>query len=152
MDGLHPRYSVGRPYPSPAVSDVYGRLLGDGSGLSLSSGLDLDALRLYLHWRGSSLATVRAAPETYRNPANCSSAAPDDPWGVAAFLSEIDGNAYGTTPDQLRSGLEQLCSSESESVWITPGIPFIAVIFVGVVSALIHGDLLATAMEAFGLV
>lgn len=147
-----PAMFVGRPYPSTAVSDVYGRLLGDESGPSLSGGLDLDALRLYLRWRGTSLATVRATPDTYRDPANCSSASADDPWCAAAFLSEIDGNAYGTTPDRLRSGLEQLCSSESESVWITPGIPFIAVVFVGVVSALTHGDLFVTAMGVFGLV
>lgn len=148
---ISPSMFVGRPYPITAVPDVYGQLLGNESSPSLIGGLDLDALRMYLRWRGTSLATLRASPDAHRDPASCPGASADDPWGVAAFLSAIDGDAYGTTPDQLRSGLVRLCSEESESVWITPGIPFLAVVFFGLVIALIHGDMLVTAARAFGV-
>lgn len=149
---LRPAMFVGRPYPIPDVPDVYGQLLENEAGPSFTDGLDLDALRLYLQWRETPLATLRSSPNTYRDPANCRNVPAEDPWGAAAFLGEIDGTAYGTTPDQLRGGLERLCSDETESVWVTPGIPFLAVVFLGTVIALTHGDVLTTITRALGVV
>jgi preflagellin peptidase FlaK len=52
------------------------------------SGLDLDALRMYLRWRGVSLAALRADPETHR-----------DPDSVGATYDPTDG-AVGTDGGQ----------------------------------------------------
>jgi preflagellin peptidase FlaK len=169
---------VGQPVTVSEIPNVYGRLLGrDGKERITSRGLDIDALRMYLRWRGTTLASVCSAPAVHRDPASiptttnepgdgslAESTPPqtlrrsedrsasthdfEDPWGAAMFLGEIDSDAYGTTPDQLREGLEMLCSSErgSESVWITPGIPFLVPVFLGLVIALTYGDILFTVL------
>ncbi|RRJ30474.1 A24 family peptidase [Halocatena pleomorpha] len=145
---IRPAMFVGRPYQITSVSSRYGQLLEDDTGRSLTGGLDLDALRLYLQWRDTSLAALRSAADTDRDPANCPSASASDHWGAAAFLSEIEGTAYGTTPEQLRDGLDRLCAEEAESVWVTPGLPFLAFVCFGLVIALIYGDVLSTIMRA----
>jgi|GEM_PF-5148001 Archaeal Peptidase A24 C-terminus Type II. len=61
-----------------------------------------------------------------------------DPWAAAAFLDDIDGSAYGTTPDRLRAGLERLTTAER--VWVSPGLPFVVPLFGGLVVALTLGD------------
>ncbi|WP_267161996.1 A24 family peptidase C-terminal domain-containing protein [Halovenus salina] len=137
--------------------------------------LDLDALRMYLQWRGLDLASVRADPDRYRdpdslpdepNPPGTGSIAnsdvggtasavetdggtTDDPWGAEAFLDDIDGNAYGTTPEMLRDGLETL--TEEDVVWISPGIPFIVPMFFGLVVSFVYGDLLFTLLGFLGV-
>ena len=75
----------------------------------------------------------------------------DDPWGAAAFLSEIDGSAYGTTPERLRRGLETVADGNRETVWVSPGLPFVVPLFLGLVAALVVGDLLTLALRASGL-
>ena len=143
--------------------------------------LDLDALRMYLAWRGCSLAELRETPDRYRDPASLpsdpnppgdgaiatdggtsddSAIGPDatgatdgeydDPWGAEAFLDSIDGSAYGTTPDQLREGLETLTSDDV--VWISPGIPFLVPLFVGLLISVTYGDALFAALAAAGAV
>lgn len=74
--------------------------------------------------------------------------ADDDPWGAEAFLADIDGDAYGTTPEMLREGLETL--AEDDVVWISPGIPFIVPMFVGLVAAFTYGDLLFSLLDLVG--
>lgn len=137
--------------------------------------LDLDALRMYLAWRGSSLAELREAPARHRdpdslpaepNPPGDGSIATDggrkdlddrtaggvgeydDPWGAEAFLDSIEGSAYGTTPDQLREGLETLTTDEV--VWISPGIPFLVPLFAGLIVSLTYGDALFALLAAVG--
>ena len=144
-------------------------------------GLDLDALRMYLQYRGVSIADVRAEPDRYRDPATLpedpndpgggvvtdggqateattggatsGSEAPvdyDDPWGAAAFLADIEGSAYGTSPGDLREGLDALATEEV--VWVSPGIPFLVPLFVGLVVSLTLGDLLFVLLGLAGLV
>ncbi|MFC7132296.1 MULTISPECIES: A24 family peptidase [Salinibaculum] len=139
-------------------------------------GLDLDALRMYLQWRGLTLAEVRENPERYRDPATLpvepndpgdgaitdggTPAEPEmvpetdaesaDPWGAAAFLDDIEGSAYGTTPESLREGLDALVGEDV--VWISPGIPFLVPLFVGLCLALTAGDLLFAVLTLVGLV
>ncbi len=74
----------------------------------------------------------------------------DDPWGAEAFLADIEGSAYGTTPQDLREGLEML--TEEDTVWISPGIPFLVPLFFGLVLSLTVGDVLFVALETAGLV
>ncbi|MDF9747324.1 A24 family peptidase [Natrinema salsiterrestre] len=174
---IAPVMFVGWPVSWDRIPETHGRLLETPTGLS-RGGLDLDALRMYLRWRGLSLADLRERPDRYRDPATlpdepnpptdgavtadvsvrgdggalesdpdedrdpdpASAAEYDDPWGAAAFLDDIDSSAYGTTPETLREGLEVL--AEEETVWISPGTPFLVPIFVGLVIALGYGDLL----------
>lgn len=74
----------------------------------------------------------------------------EDSWGAAAFLNDIEGNAYGTTPDLLRDGLETLTAEDV--VWISPGIPFIVPMFIGLVLAFTYGDILFALLGLVGLV
>ena len=71
-----------------------------------------------------------------------------DPWGAAAFLEDIEGTAYGTTPAKLREGLDAV--TEREEVWVTPGVPFLVPLFVGLLVSLTAGDVLFYALEALG--
>jgi preflagellin peptidase FlaK len=174
---------VGRPVRVQNITSEYGRLLETPAGFT-RAGLDIDALRMYLRWRGTTLSALRGDPEHFRDPASLphrgndpgdgaiADGAPvadggsvvaeatdgpvpairpvDDPWGAEQFLGEIEGTAYGTTPEVLRESLEVLVSQET--VWITPGIPFIVPMFVGLVAALSVGDLLFALLLALGLV
>ncbi|MFP9191569.1 A24 family peptidase C-terminal domain-containing protein [Natronosalvus vescus] len=172
---------VGWPTAWDAIPTTHGRLLETPEGRT-RHGLDLDALRMYLRWRGLSLEELRADPEGYRDPVSLpaepnpptdgavtatvteatadggSSAAADgdgadgvasttrpdpvgdDPWGVATFLEDIDGTAYGTDPETLRDGLEVLATEDV--VWVSPGTPFLVPVFGGLLVALVYGDLL----------
>ena len=68
-----------------------------------------------------------------------------DPWGAEAFLDDIEGDAYGTTPRKLREGLEVLVAGDV--VWISPGLPFIVPMFLGLVVSLVYGDVLVAAVS-----
>jgi len=73
----------------------------------------------------------------------------DDQWGAAAFLDHIEGSAYGTTPETLREGLDSL--ADDDIVWISPGIPFLVPLFVGLTLAFVYGDLLFAIVRALGV-
>jgi len=229
---------LGRPTPVEAVTDRHGTLLVTDGRLP-RTGLDLDALRMYLRWRGCTLPELRADP-TLRDPdtvtetfdptdgarhrepewprlreggpgredpppeAECpdgptppdewagtgfvpaevrrvdggetgrgttaadasidhdapaghhetaadepNEASEPDPWAAAAFLDDVDGSAYGTTPERLRTGLETLTTTET--VWVSPGLPFVVPLFGGLVVALTLGDALTLALRAVGI-
>lgn len=193
---------LGRPVRVEEISEVHGRLLQTPEGFT-RNGLDLDAVRMYLAWRGTTLAELRADPGRYRDPASIpadtnspgdgavtaidggddAQMTPEkrtrlrerdtevdsgprsdsdgtvdvgddsdiaDPWGAEQFLADIEGSAYGTTPEKLRGGLNVLTSAEE--VWITPGIPFLVPMFVGLIAGLTYGDVLFVAITATGLV
>jgi preflagellin peptidase FlaK len=151
---------VGQRVAVRDLPEVHGSLLEDADGGFTRNGLDLDALRMYLRWRGLTLADLRTDPEL-RDPATLPEEPNDptdgavatdgsgDPWGAAAFLDSIDHSAYGTTPAQLRAGLDLL--ADREDVWVTPGVPFLLPLFVGLVVALTFGDILFYVLDALGL-
>ena len=56
-----------RRVPTDSLATRHGRLFESSDGRT-RRGLDLDALRMYLRWRGTTLEAVRAAPTTARNP------------------------------------------------------------------------------------
>ncbi len=165
--------------PVSSLSTVHGRLFETREGYT-RRGLDLDALRMYLRWRGATLSTLRDDPTESRNPATIAETFDptdgavhrgpatdggrtvtgdtestetgdefDDPWGAEAFFADIDGTAYGTTPESLREGLEVVTTRDV--VWVSPGLPFLVPMFVGLLVALTYGDLLFAAMRAIGL-
>lgn len=151
---------VGRPVSWQSVTTAHGRLLSapaDGTG-----GLDLDALRMYLRWRKTTLAELRAN-DGLRDPATIPADRGEptdgavesdggtpiaDPWGAEAFLAEA-GPAYGTTVEELRDGLEVLTTRDT--VWISPGMPFVVPLLVGLGIALTYGDILIAALGLFGV-
>jgi preflagellin peptidase FlaK len=180
---------VGRPVPWHEIPTIPGSLMETPRGRT-RRGLDLDALRMYLRWRGLSLAELRADPARYRDPESVpedpsdpgdgavdgsiptgingdgtgdetvpatpldalsnpdSDAEDDDPWGADAFLEDADG-AYGTTPEDLRDGLTVLVTRDE--VWVTPGIPFMVPIAVGLLVAVTYGDVLFGLFDLLGL-
>jgi preflagellin peptidase FlaK len=165
-----PAMFIGRPVDVGNLPREYGRLLETPEGFT-RRGLDIDALRMYLRWRGVSFAELRSDPDRFRNSvptepndpgdgsidngsktrATGSDTNPteDDLWGAETFLVEHD--AYGTTHSELREGLSVISESDRERIWITPGIPFIIPMFVGLVLALTFGDLMFAALSIFGL-
>lgn len=208
---LAPPMLVGRPTSIEDLPTAYGSLLETPAGYT-RRGLDLDALRMYLRWRGTTLSALRAAPDRHRAPASIpppesrndpgdgavadgppvadggkevewesfedppgadavdtadtvdpaaashetaddspADESLEDPWGAAAFLADVEGTAYGTTPEKLRDGLEVVADPDRETVWVTPGIPFVVPMFVGLVVALTYGDVLFVLLRALGL-
>jgi preflagellin peptidase FlaK len=203
---LSPVMLFGRRVPAGSVVERHGSLLETPDGYT-RRGLDVDALRMYLRWRDTTLAAVREDPGAFRDPASVpaegndpgdgaidqrpvdageehatdggadevpdetagavqngevagepeadaperlpNGAAPDDEWGAAAFLDDVGWGAYGTSPEDLRDGLEVLATRET--VWYSPGIPFIVPMFVGLLVALTLGDLLFYALSWLGV-
>jgi preflagellin peptidase FlaK len=56
-----------RCVPTDSLTIRHGRLFESSDGHT-RSGLDLDALRMYLRWRGTTIETVRSAPTAVRDP------------------------------------------------------------------------------------
>lgn len=173
---VSPLIFIGRAVPVEQLPETHGSLLEDPDGFT-RNGLDLDALRMYLRWRGLTLTDLREH-EALRNPDTLPdepndpgdgriepeidlreppvtpepAVEPDggpDPWGASTFLANIEGSAYGTTPEKLRDGIEVVRTKEE--VWVTPGVPFIVPTFVGLVVALTFGDILYALLLALGL-
>ena len=179
-DTAIPGMLFGRRIDVASLPTAHGRLFEDTEGFT-RSGLDIDALRMYLRWRGTSLAALRANPERARDPEGIAETRdptdgavdgggvdaaaadavgfdaagdvdpdPDDPWGAAAFLDDIEGSAYGTSPEKLREGLAVV--AERDAVWISPGIPFIVPMFLGTLLAFVYGDIVFGILGVLGVV
>lgn len=165
---------IGKRVPVESIPRRHGSLLETPDGYT-RRGLDIDALRMYLRWRGVSLSDLRADPDRYRDPASLPEEPNDptdgalatdggervvdeesagdetrdgDPWGGEAFLDDVE-SAWGTTPEDLRGGLEVLTTRER--VWYSPGMPFVVPMFLGLVVGFVYGDLLFAAMGLAGL-
>ncbi|ATW88885.1 preflagellin peptidase FlaK [Halohasta litchfieldiae] len=158
-----------RPVRVDSIPDRHGKLFETPDGIT-RSGLDLDALRMYLRWRGTTLANLQAEPESHRAPetvdetheptdggthvgprtdggveqtaVESDTESVDDPWVAERFFEEIDGTAYGSTPEGLRAALELLATTDRETLWVSPGLPFVVPMFVGLLVAFSYGDLL----------
>ena len=196
-----PEMFLARAVPVSSLPTRHGRLFETREGFT-RRGLDLDALRMYLRWRGVALSELREDPSRFRLPGSVSEThdptdgavdgeprplesdpradgdRPEeaatgkanvgdadgtgvedrgkerdergDEWAAERFLDELDGSAYGTSPESLREGLETVV--EREEVWVSPGLPFIVPMFVGLLVALTYGDLLFGGLLAVGLV
>ena len=170
-----------RPVATASLPDRHGRLFEDDAGTT-RNGLDLDALRMYLRWRGATLADVRERPDRFRDPDSVGEThdptdggthvgprtdggtvtgidgergADDrspatDPWAAERFLDEIDHGAYGTDARTLRGGLALV--ARNDRVLVSPGMPFVVPMAVGLVVSLTYGDALFAVLGALGLV
>ena len=175
---------LARPVATESLPDRHGRLFEDDAG-ETRSGLDLDALRMYLRWRGLTLADLRADPDRLRDPESVAetfdptdggthvgprtdggtavdseardgssreagSTDFDDPWAAERFLSEIDHGAYGTDAETLRGGLAVV--ARNDRVLVSPGMPFVVPMAIGLIVSLTVGDVLFALLGAVGLV
>jgi Archaeal Peptidase A24 C-terminus Type II. len=194
---------LARPVSTASLPDRHGRLFETTAGVT-RHGLDLDALRMYLRWRGLTLAELRDDPERLRDPDSVaetfyptdggthvgpvtdggvdtdahatsapadastadtptddtptddvstddvSTAEFDDPWAAARFLADIDHGAYGTDAETLRDGLEVV--AHNDTVWVSPGMPFVVPMAAGLVVAVFYGDVLFALLGGLGLV
>ncbi|SDF15375.1 preflagellin peptidase FlaK [Halorubrum xinjiangense] len=172
---------LARPVATDSLPDRHGRLFEDPDGPT-RSGLDLDALRMYLRWRGLTLAALRRDSDELRDPDSVgetfdptdggthvgprtdggravdagtdgSAGAPadlDDPWAAERFLDDIDHGAYGTDAATLRDGLDVV--AREDRVLVSPGMPFVVPMAVGLLVSLTFGDALFALLGAVGLV
>ena len=176
---------LARPVATDSLPDRHGRLFEDPEGPT-RAGLDLDALRMYLRWRGLTLADLRAGSAGLRDPASVdetfdptdggTSVGPrtdggravdaeidgdagggddsrrefDDPWAAERFLDDIDRGAYGTDAATLRDGLDVV--AREDRVLVSPGMPFVVPMAVGLLVSLTYGDALFAVLGAVGLV
>ncbi len=112
------------------VSDLqnnYGRIIetpdgGFNSGLLSSCGLDLDFIRDYTDWK--SIETLKEIDE------------------MNIDLKEFTENTGWTSENLERD--EKLVKKlfRKDEVWVSPGIPFIVPLYIGLLSSLIVGDVL----------
>jgi preflagellin peptidase FlaK len=134
--------ALARRVPTDELHREFGRVIGTEDDVSLRSGIpgseadgitDIDFVRDYVDWRGfNSLHDVRDA----------------DDLRLDAFVDETawESDDLGRDADALR----ELASHDA--VWISPGIPFIVPIFVGLLVAVTVGDVLFVVTRAvFGL-
>ncbi|EMA59299.1 A24 family peptidase [Halorubrum lipolyticum] len=164
-----------RPVATDSLPDRHGRLFEDDAGTT-RNGLDLDALRMYLRWRGATLADLRGDPDRLRDPdtvgethdptdggthvgprtdggtATGAEGEPvaADPWAAERFLDEIDHGAYGTDAETLRGGLALV--ARADRVLVSPGMPFVVPMAIGLIVSLTFGDALFAVLGAVGLV
>ncbi len=160
---FRPTMFVGIPVEWVDLDRQHGKLLEGADGFT-RYGVDLDALRMYLRWRGTTLADVRRDPAGHRDPASLPdksnhpgdgrvetdggrTVGPDDPWGARTFVAET-GGPYGTRPEELRAALTLVV--ERDRIWVSPGIPFLVPLALGLLVALTYGDLLTTALAPIG--
>ncbi|SMO68794.1 A24 family peptidase [Halorubrum cibi] len=169
---VSPTMFLARPVSTGSLPERHGRLFEDAEGTT-RSGLDLDALRMYLRWRGLTLADLRNDPDRLRDPESVGETFDptdggthvgpatdggtvvevdcdlDDPWAAERFLAEIDHGAYGTDAETLRGGLEVVTASET--VRVSPGMPFVVPMAAGLVVSVTYGDALFALLGAIGL-
>lgn len=101
---------IGWPTDWTAIPTTHGRLLETPEG-GTRHGLDLDALRMYLRWRGCSLESLRADPERYRDPDSLP-AEPNPPTDGAVNAIAADGGSS--------TAVETQSADESEEDDLTP--------------------------------
>jgi preflagellin peptidase FlaK len=138
---LRPKAMVlARPVAIDSLPDRHGRLFETVEGLTTDGRSDIDD---DLDW-GDASATPDGGEAVA--PADV-----DDPWGVDRFFEEIDRSTYGVDADQLRDGLELLARTEDDTVWVSPGLPFVVPMFLGLLVAFTYGDLLFALLGWLGI-
>ena len=171
---------IGGKVDVESLPERYGGLLETTEGYT-RSGVDLDILRMYLTWRGCTLADLRANPESHRDPDSLPKR-PNDPGDGTVpiegdgLLALSDGGEVSATDSAVDTadpwGAEQfftdiggpLYGTDPESlrdglellttrerVWYSPGLPFIVPMFGGLLISLVAGDVLVWLLTNAGL-
>jgi len=97
---LRPAMFLARPIQIDRLSTAHGRLFETRTGTT-RRGLDLDALRMYLRWRGDTLAELRADPDGHRNPGSLPEA--PNPPGDGSIPTDGSEPGEAGTPSGPRS-------------------------------------------------
>jgi preflagellin peptidase FlaK len=155
-------------YLTSKIDEKHGTLVERTSGF-FNSGVDLDAIRMYLQWRGLGLDELRSAPGFYRSTppttknrvgdgsiettglSGCEKGLvpigpvqPENPdeWGAKQFVDVIDteDQIVFVTPEELREALDTITSKEK--VWVMPAMPFFVPLTLGLIVSFISGSLL----------
>lgn len=92
------------------IETTHGRLMETPDGLS-RSGADLDTLRMYLRWRGASLADLREDPQTHRDPGSL----PESPHPTTDGAVVTDGGETVDTTDDVGSAGDETDTDGFES-------------------------------------
>lgn len=105
---LSGRFSPNAPFGTPirwdGIEETHGRLLtGDG----LTGGADLDTIRMYLVWRGISLAELREDPEAFRETIPVDPNPPGDGTVGSVHPSRSDGGRGSMDTDALRPAIPE---------------------------------------------
>ncbi len=127
--------------PTDSLHNEFGKIIGTDEDVSIrKSGLfggtegvsDIDFFRDYVEWRNvESLRDVRE---------------------MDLKLSQFVDETPWATDDLERDKKELRRIAEQDAVWISPGIPFIVPMFIGLVVAVAYGDVLFALMRAvFGI-
>ncbi|ELZ28814.1 Peptidase A24B, FlaK domain protein [Halosimplex carlsbadense 2-9-1] len=107
---LAPIMFIGKPIRAGDAISEYGSLLQTPEGFT-RGGLDLDALRMYLRWRGTTLAAVRDDPEHHRDPASL----PDDPRPPGdGSIPDSGGVAAGTDGETATDGGKRASADDTD--------------------------------------
>jgi preflagellin peptidase FlaK len=127
--------------PTDTLHNEFGRIIGKDGDVSLRrSGIlggtegitDIDFVRDYVEWRG--VDSIREARD------------------MDLLLEDFVEETPWHSDDIERDARELRDIAEEDAVWISPGIPFIVPMFVGLLVALTAGDVLFALMRAvFGL-
>lgn len=70
---------------------------------------------------------------------------PGDQWGAEFFFEDVDEDL---PPDRLRAALDQLAGEKNSMQPIYPGMPFITLLFIGLVLSLTVGDMVAVGLTS----
>jgi preflagellin peptidase FlaK len=172
---------LARPVATESLPDRHGRLYEDDAG-ETRSGLDLDALRMYLRWRGLTLADLRAHSDRLRDPASVDEtfdptdggthAGPRTDGGAATGVNDEDADRSDDRPadpwaaERFLSAIDHgaygtdaetlrgglAVVAREDQVLVSPGMPFVVPMAAGLVASLTFGDALFALLGAAGLV
>ncbi|WP_224448348.1 A24 family peptidase [Haloprofundus salilacus] len=95
---VSPVMFVGQRVSVPSLLTRHGSLFETPCGYT-RDGLDLDALRMYLRWRGATLSELRADPDAHRNPASVSETYPVGDGAVDAPAVTDGGTVVRKAPE-----------------------------------------------------
>lgn len=135
---------LAKPLSIPELEHAHGIVFQTPSGFG--RGVDLDVVRSYLDWRGTSLSALTPVSTT-----DCSAEGTEpsaisaiERWDVDTFFDETTDPTYGMTKDTVADGLDVIFSKRtvSEDVWISPGIPYMVPFAIGLCVALTYGNLM----------
>lgn len=102
---ITPAMFIGRPVAVDDILAEYGRLLEDPEGFT-RRGLDVDALRMYLRWRGVTFEQLRADPDRYRHPLPAERNDPGDGSITADDRALLDGGVVAGAESAPAGGLD----------------------------------------------
>lgn len=174
---IAPVMVLGRQVTTESLETRHGRLLETPAGYT-RRGVDLDTLRMYFRWRGSSLEEFLQAPKAFHDFSPAVEYAVQDgatatDGGNRGLATGEDAQAEEVAPedvaeddpwavDKFFESIDQPVYgadpadlrealellSKRDSVWVSPGMPFFIPLVFGLVVALTYGDLMVAFMEA----